>query len=594
MKGVVPAGDSKDFQVGIGNMFNINLYGDTILARNNFQYRGTMSWQRGRSSLRFGYSIIRRQFNIPRANTGYHGTLSFTANYTNLSAADVIIGKANGFTETDGFHVNVRSTDYSFFAQDDFKLNRRVTFNIGLRYEPFRPWTDEWTTLPQVMQWIPGQQSTVFVNAPKGVLFYGDPGVAKSIMPYANNRFAPRIGLAIDPTGRGKSSIRMGYGVFWDQTYGSVSIQNIAASTPVFTTAFTSTNLSSLADPYQGRPSPYPPVYPRAKDYVFPSKLTPAIFANDATNPYYQQWNISAEHLVASMKAVLRASYQGSKGTHVGVLTQGNPAIYSAGATTTSTDARRIYTNINSVILARSAATSNYHGATFTFDKKFSKTYSVLASYTWSKNIDWGDANISTTGGTQAQNPNCWSCERAPSSSDRTHVVNISHVKDLPRLDHKPLLLRTLMGGWQSSGIISIYSGIPLTVRSGTDRSLTGANQDRANLIGVSDIAGDRSKGEQVQRWFNTAAYAPADLGTFGNLGRNTLRGPGAWNIDLGVFKQLKVWEAHRLQFRGELFNVLNHANLGNPNTVFSTSQFGKITSASSPRVIQLALKYEF
>jgi hypothetical protein len=151
-----------------------------------------------------------------------------------------------------------------------------------------------------------------------------------------------------------------------------------------------------------------------------------------------------------------------------------------------------------------------------------------------------------------------------------------------------------IMGGWQLTGIYTASSGAPLTVRAGVDRSLNGQNLDTADLIGDWRIQGNRSRAEQMQRWFNTSAFALPAIGTVGTAGLNIVRGPAASNLDLAMFKNFAVKERFNFQFRAEFFNALNHTVLGNPNTAFTNANFGRILSTGTPRVGELGLKFSF
>jgi hypothetical protein len=180
------------------------------------------------------------------------------------------------------------------------------------------------------------------------------------------------------------------------------------------------------------------------------------------------------------------------------------------------------------------------------------------------------------------------------SNLDIPHRVAGSFVYELPRLTGAMPLLRWVAGGWDLNGIVTLQSGSTITVVSGRDNSFTGVNQDRADLIGNPFLDTGRPRGALVDRYFNIDAFAFNAVGTFGTAGRNILRGPGDATMDMGLFKNVPIREKHRVQFRMETFNVLNRVNLGNPNANRNAAAFGRITSAGSPRVIQLALKYQF
>ena len=153
-----------------------------------------------------------------------------------------------------------------------------------------------------------------------------------------------------------------------------------------------------------------------------------------------------------------------------------------------------------------------------------------------------------------------------------------------------------MLGGWQLNGIFVVQTGAPLNVTDGFDNSLTGIGGDRPDIVGDPNLDDSRPRGERILKWFNTAAYAASTPGTFGNLGRNTDRGPVPMNLDASMFKAFPMpfAESHRLEFRAEFFNAINRVNLGNPNTSLTNALFGRVTSAGDPRIIQLGLRYSF
>jgi hypothetical protein len=226
-------------------------------------------------------------------------------------------------------------------------------------------------------------------------------------------------------------------------------------------------------------------------------------------------------------------------------------------------------------------------------ERRFTSDLTLTLSYTFSKNMDTG-ITVNSANSPSANNSYNPLNDKGLADADRTHAFVASYVWNLPRLNSAPLPIRYLLGGWQHNGIVSLYSGTPFSVVSGIDNSLTGVNQDRADSIGDPDLDSGRSKGDRILRYFNTAAFRLNAEGTFGTAGRNILRAPGSVNIDMSIFKNIPLWEQHTFQLRGEFFNVPNRTNLGGPNANFSSTLFGRITGAGSPRVIQVALKYVF
>jgi hypothetical protein len=591
---VIPAGPSRDLVLQFPGFFSVVLFGDTPLARNNFQYKPTFSYQLNNHNLRFGANIVRRQFNIPTVNVQFHGNFGFNDAVTGRNITDALIGRASTFNQDTGFKVALRQTDWAGFVQDEWKLNRRATFSLGLRYEPFTPWTDRWNDLPQTAQFIAGRQSTVYPNAPKGLLFFGDEGVPRSIARHKLNLFAPRIGIAIDPFGDGKSSIRAGYGLFWDTLIPTEQAQQYASQLPTFTASTAIQRPQSLANPYSGATPTFLVPLPRARNFVFPKPVNNALrfYAPGYTAAYTQQWNLSLERQVLQ-DTVVRVTYQGAQANRLPIAFEANPATYGPGATRANIQARRpLNPDYASLLTVDSFGKSWYHGLVLSGERRFTSDLAVTASYTFSRNIDTG-ITVTSANVASANNPYNPLNDKGLADADRPHAFVASYVWNLPRLNKAPTVVKYLLGGWQQNGIVALYAGTPFSVVSGLDNSLTGVNQDRADLIGTPSLTSG-TKGERILRYFNIAAFRLNAEGTFGTSGRNILRGPGSVNIDLSVFKNIPLWEKHSFQLRGEFFNVPNRTNLGGPNANFSATTFGRITGAGSPRVIQIALKYLF
>jgi len=593
---VIPAGSSRDLVVQFPGFFSIVLFGDTPLARNNFQLKPTFSYQFGAHNLRFGANIVRRQFNIPTVNVQFHGNFGFNDAVTGRNLTDALIGRASTFNQDTGFKVALRQTDWAGFVEDEWKFNRRVTLSLGVRYEPFTPWVDHWNELPQTAQFAPGRQSGVYPNAPPGLLFFGDEGVPRGMARRALNHWAPRVGVAIDPFGDGRSSIRAGYGLFWDTLIPTEQAQQYASQLPVFTASTAIIRPQSLANPYGGATPTFLVPLPRARDYVFPKPVNTAVRFNAPgyTSAYTQQWNLTLERQVLK-DTMVRVTYQGSQANRLPIAYEANPAAYTAGSSTrANTQQRRPFNpDFASVLVVDSFGKSWYHGLVVSGERRFTSDLAVTASYTFSRNIDTG-MTVNSANVASANNPYNPLNDKGLADADRPHAFVASYVWNLPRFESAPLPIRYLLGGWQHNGIVALYSGTPFSIISGVDNSLSGVNQDRADLIGSPSLDSGRSKADKIAAYFNTAAFALNREGTFGTAGRNILRAPGSINIDMSVFKNIPLWEEHALQLRGEFFNVPNRTNLGGPNANVSSTLFGRITSAGSPRVIQIALKYIF
>jgi hypothetical protein len=254
---------------------------------------------------------------------------------------------------------------------------------------------------------------------------------------------------------------------------------------------------------------------------------------------------------------------------------------------------RPYWPNFSGFKVLKSVANSTYHAMVLTYERRFSRNWSTTTSYTWSKSID-SAINAATANAGVINNPYNWSSNHGLSDADRTHAFVASYLWDLPKLQGYNPVLKAILGNWQNNGVFTIYSGLTFSPSSGIDQSLTGNGADRPDVAGDWRMPGDREKKDQILKWFNTSAFVLQREGTFGAAGRNILRGPGSVNFDWGLFKQIPIIEGHSLQFRAEFFNLFNHANLGLPDPNLQSPNFGRITSAGSPRIIQFALKYAF
>jgi hypothetical protein len=236
-----------------------------------------------------------------------------------------------------------------------------------------------------------------------------------------------------------------------------------------------------------------------------------------------------------------------------------------------------------------SVGNSSYNGLQVSANKRFHRGLTIMANYTWSKVLD-----IGSNDGDAPTNPYNIRNDRGPANFNLPHKFVASFVWQIPGQSLHSAWARHAFGGWELNGIFNIQSGNPYTVTSGVDNSQTAVNADRANLIGNPKISGDRIKQQQLKQWFNTAAFTVNPIGTFGNVGRNTMIGPNQENIDFGIIKTFTIKERFKAQFRAEAFNLFNHANFNNPNANVSAATFGTITGAGAPRVLQLAWKGMF
>lgn len=562
--------------------------GDTNgFTRDEYQALDTMRWTRGRHQMSFGVEYDRGADTVIN-NFRANGQFAFnggSAPFTGDSFADFLIGRYYTLTQGAGEYRDTRINRVGVFAQDSFKVTPRFTLDLGVRWEPFIPYTD---LNGKIAVWKPGQQSTRFINAPPGIVFAGDKGVPAGGVPHVWTRFAPRLGFAWDLFGNGKTSIRGGYGVFYD-SQNTIMMNNQSDQAPygtVLTTFGTLTN--SFSDPYAGIANPFPAPHSNVPSNApFPQFSSPYLFAPDYRNAYIQSWNFSLERELLG-GFVGRASYAGSKGTRLTVVRELNPAVYAPGANTTTTNQRRPIQPLGSTSIVEPVGNSIYHALQLTLDKRFSHGFSILADYQWSKAID--DSSNSKATGQSRTNPFNTRFDRGPSDFDRRHVFNASGLWEMP-IHFQQRVVNSLLGGWSLNGIFSAYTGYGFTVTSGVDNARTGTGSQRAELVADPNLPDDRSRGQKIAAWLNPTAFEVNTIGTYGTLGRNVFRGPGYASLDAGLFKKFVIYERLSATFRFEAFNALNHPNLQLPAASVTGSNFMKITGAYDPRILQLALR---
>jgi len=552
--------------------------------RDNIQFSDTFSWTLGSHLLKIGGDYRRSRLNLQELFRG-DPFVRFQNTFTGDAAADLLLGRPGIFEQIAETSNLPRVNELGFFVQDDWRVSSRLTLNLGARWDPWFPFTDQ---LNKFSRYQAGARSTVFPNAPADIVFPGDPGTTSSLLNRQWNNWGPRFGFAYDPTGKGKFSIRGGYGVFYSQIRQQANNQ-IANNQPFSLKLTVNNPAGGLDAPYLGVGNPFPFTAPQtdaeklAYRYVLPLQMSQ--YSANMRNGIAQQWNLSLQQQVANY--VISAAYVGSKGNHLFMSNEENPGIF--GRPGNLNQRRALAPGFANLTEFSSRGNSIYHSLQLGVNRRLTKGFTVLGNYTWSKLID-----DSSGDGDLPSNPFNFRNERGRSDLDIAHRFVASYVWDLPLLNGKSAFLRHTLGGWSTNGIATLETGTPINFISGRDNSMSGVNQDRADLVGNPFLDASRPRGELVQRFFNTAAFATNAIGTFGTVGRNIMSGPGLINLDFGAVKNFVLTERIRLQFRGEIFNIANRVNFNNPNTNQSSPQFGFITAAGSPRVSQLALKLNF
>ena len=577
------------WDIDIAGYFRINTGDTNAFPRTEYQYLDTLRWTKGKHNLTFGGEYGRGSNDIIN-NFRANGQWSFNgaAPFTTDGLADFMLGSFNSLTQGIGEYKGTRFQRMGLFVQDSWKVTKRLTLDVGARWEPFFPFTD---TLDKVAVWRPNEQSTRYRNAPKGVIYAGDPNVSRGTVPTTWGNLGPRVGFAWDVFGNGKTAVRGAYGVFFD-SFNSIATNSQANQAPFGTVVSVfGSNANSFSDPWAGTTNPFPAPQNPPATATFPAFTTQFLNAADFRNPYIQSWNLTLEREIWG-GFVTRASYAASKGTKLMVLRELNAAVFAPGATTATTNQRRPYgPAMGSSTIVEPVGNSTYHAFQLTAERRFSKGFTILANYQFSKSIDDTSANKGT--GQVRTNPNNQAYDKALSDFNRPQVFNFSGLWELPiRFQNKTA--NFLIGGWNLNTILNLTSGQPFSVASGVDNARTGTGGQRVDYSGNAVIGGDRSRNDVVSEYLRRSVFSPNALGTFGTIGRNTYYGPGLANVDFGLAKNFRANDRLTTTFRFEAFNALNRVNLGNPVNAQNNGNFMRITGTNPPRVLQLALRLVF
>lgn len=586
----------------------------------------TVTLSRGHHQIKLGGSYVHNKFTADGAVSA-GGQFTFTNNSSikgSTALADFLMGRSNAFTQASVSTHRTQQYDPALYVQDDWQANQRLTLNLGLRWEMFPPHCCE---AHVTGTFIAGQQSTVVPTAPLGLVYQGDKNVAPGLVNTSLANFSPRAGFAYDVFGDGKTSLRGGFGLFFD----TISEINYAGLGDLpFSLKVVTNKTPNLVAPYGSAGSPFPFAYNPAAPRFADNSLAQGVPLGESA-PYVYEYNLTVERQLNATFA-FRIGYVGNA-THNNVIDVDlNSPVYFPGAATDSNsiDCRRPYQPYLAVSQAMCLALAtgktplsaysgysgsagsdrtageqfggismlaprldaNYNSLQTSLRGRIGKKFNTLASYVWSKALDNGGPIVDNNDLTK---------DYGPSNVDIRHRFVASYTYQFDELDRWGWFGREVIGGWRVNGITTFQSGSPFTITSGTDTNLDGTNNDRANVTGdpYNHVS---SRHDKIYKGIlNVAAFSlPTNPNNpYGSSGRNQFYGPSNVRTDLSLFKEFPLVKSFRLQFRAESFNVFGNVNLNNPRTnysVFSALGAGQqyITGAGDPRIMQFAVKLIF
>jgi hypothetical protein len=570
----------------------------------NYRFGSSLSWNKSKHNFKFGYEMQRdavMQLNDQDSTTlNFDGRASSTdpsgtqtgLNVFGYSMADFLMGRTATFSTVGILDYTIHTWSTFFFAQDEWKITPRLTLTPGLRYEFYQPAAE---ARNRADAFILGHQSDLYPNAPANLAFAGDKGIPNGFTNNDYTNFAPRLGLAYDLTGDGKTVIRAGAGYFF--SYNPLQVRLWSVEAPPWRPNASGGNTTSLVDLWGTSrtilyPQPPTPFTGDVTNYNYPGRLNNIIgFDREFRTPYSIQWNVTFEKAI---NRVVTASvgYVANRGYNMLQILPGNLPVWQTNASLNNIEQRRPLSNYSNVGIIYPRARSWYDSLQLTANIHAARGLTARFTYVYGAFYDISSEDPTGNSNIQTANPANWDGERAPDGNRQ--MFRAFYLYDLPFFQNSSGLLRTLAAGWQISGSTSITSGDYLNVTLGPDWNYDSVPGDRPDLAGpITYTSGSRD--QKAAQYFSPGAFAsPAVHNTFGTLPRNALVGPLTWNADLAILKRFQITERTYLQLRGEGYDFMNHNNLGNPNTTMSSGDYGKILTRSGNRVIQLGARFVF
>ncbi len=618
-----------------GDWLGFSYRGPTTFANNTFSFNDTVSWVKGKHTLKFGFGYTPYQNNTlydyyVNGEFDFYGSQGGVG--TGVEFADFLLGIPDEYYQWPSAPSNIRTKNFLGFAQDEWRVTPRLVLTLGLRYEYSSP---KYDTQGRSFSIIPGQQSTVFTNAPLGLVFPGDKGAPSGANFPDKNDFAPRFGFAWDPRGNGHTSIRGGFGVFYDILKGEDSLQ-FNGQAPFF--GYTDFNFDTptgtgptgyYSNPFgsTGTVNPFPSKPPASNINFGDSGFLPfgggGVYFVDPNlrTPYIYQYNLSVQQeITRSLGAEI--AYIGSSSHKLTDLKDTNPFVLGTANRVLNLQAGADANTWSYTPTFVNAGHGSYNGLVASLKKQPSKTkyvgttYFTLA-YTYSKSLDNASGFRQGTASVPFYQPNLF---YGLSDIDIPQRLTFSGGWDLPFDQMTHALPSKLTKGWSLYPIITWRGGFPIDVYANLVHNRrypgpSGAGDSqlvRVNLVG-SGVSTFNPKAGTDPATMGAIYFSPSNFEwdslnnlngrylvptvaqrTYGTLGRHAFRGPGRGNFDIAIAKNTNITERVGLEFRTEFFNAFNSVQFDNPDTNPNSSLFGEITTTYDPRIIQFGLRLTF
>ena len=612
-----------NFAVGPGTGGEANAHSTPI------QLNDDVSWVKGNHQINFGGGGIQSQMR-------FNGNVYAQTNWTFPNLPQFLLGQFSANSLSLPNTLDLKKWFVNAYAQDTWKVTPHFTVNIGMRWEPFLAPSEirGYIYNFSLADMIAGKKTTQYVNAPPGLSFPGDPGFqGKKGMNDYWDTFAPRVAVAWDPKGDGRTVIRASFGISYDFVAGEMLVNS--ADAPPF--GGTSIWAGQFSNPYASNPGGNIFPYKVDKNAPFVTYGTYIFPTNDLKTTAVKQWNLVLQHQFGN-DWLVNISYIGSESSHLWSSFQINPAVYIPGncqagqyglaaagpcspANDSNSNFRRLYT-VNGYPGSKyfglmeqldSGGTGTYHGLVLAVTKRLSKGLLLNANYTWShciSDLSIGDSTGNAGAGLlMADNrrydrSNCQSNEIGGTfSSDRRHLFNSTLVYEVPKFSDRRLSM--LVSGWKFAEIFRTTSAYLVTPQLPSDFSLTGESAAIQRPVQVMQNPLCPHPGPAPSCWINPAAFVSPALGTLSPMGRNNIPGPRFWQFDTALSREFRIRERGAFEFRAEAFNVTNsmrpgislpslQAGASGLGLTYGLPTFGQITSAQDPRILQVAMKFSF